>query len=191
MQIHLSTQPPDRQKHKCLFLGFFEDEKPPRGICGLMDWRLNGLISREIKQGHILGAFKEQVAIPQPERIDAELLLLFGLGSLADLSYDRIYEAAYAVMAAAGGMKLWNFAFDLPGDDRSMLSPAGVLEAMLTGFFDCLSEDISRLTLTNICLVTSPENLREVAEGIKRFNENVRHLGSVDFSAVQAHLAGY
>lgn len=191
MQITLSTQPPDRQKHKCLVLGFFDDEKPPRGICGLMDWRLNSLISREIKQGHIRGEFKEQVAIPWPERIDAEMLFLFGLGDLADLSYDRIYEAAYAVMTAAGRMKLWNFAFDLPGDGRSMLSPAGVLEAMLTGFFDCLSEDISRLTHTNICLVTSPQNLQEVALGMKRFNENVRHLGSVDFSALQAHLAGY
>ena len=189
MQITLSTQPPDRQKHKCLVLCFFDDEKPPRGICGLMDWRLNSLISREIKQGHIRGEFKEQVAIPQPERIDAELLLLFGLGSLADLSYDRIYEAAYAVMAAAGRMKLWEFSFDLPGDGRSALAPAAVLEAMLTGFFDGLSEDIARLTHTKVCLVASPGNLEEIAEGLKRFNENVKHMGSVDFSLLQSHLA--
>ena len=120
-----------------------------------------------------------------------ELLFLFGLGSLADLSYERIYEAAYAVMTAAGKMKLWDFSFDLPGDGRSMLSAAGVLEATLTGFFDCLSEDIARLPHTNVCLVTSPQNLKEVALGMKRFNENVRHLGSGDFSALQAHLAGY
>ncbi|MDD3249258.1 MAG: hypothetical protein GX874_02270 [Smithella sp.] len=191
MQITLSTQSPDRQKHKCLVLGFFDDEKPPRGICGLIDWRLNSLISREIKRGHIRGEFREQVAIPWPERIDAELLFLFGLGSLADLSYDRIYEAAYAVMAAAGKMKVWDFTFDLPGAGRSMLSPAGLLEAMLTGFFDCLSQDIGRLTHTNICLAASPQNLKEVALGMKRFNENVRHLGSVDLSALQAHLSGY
>jgi len=58
-------------------------------------------------------------------------------------------------------------------------------------YFDCLSEDISRLTHTNFCLVTSSQNLQEVALGMKRFNENVRHLGSVDFSALQARLAGY
>jgi len=28
-------------------LGVFADEKPPRGIGGFIDWRLNGMISRE------------------------------------------------------------------------------------------------------------------------------------------------
>ncbi|HPC86236.1 MAG TPA: hypothetical protein P5238_06435 [Smithellaceae bacterium] len=189
MQILLSTQPPDRQNHKCLVLGFFKDEKPPRGICGLVDWRLNSLISKEIKKGHIRGDFREQVAIPRPERINAEMLFLFGLGPLADLSYDRIYDAARQMMTAAGRMKLWEFAFDLPGNGRSALSPAIVLEAMLTGFFDSLSEDIARLTHTKVCLVASPANLKEIADGLKRFNEHVKHMGSVDFSELEAHLA--
>ncbi len=60
-------------------LGIFEDEKPPRGIGGLIDWRLNGMLSREIKNGRIGGGFREKVVIPFPERIGSEILLLFGL----------------------------------------------------------------------------------------------------------------
>jgi len=188
MQLNLSTQPPDRQRHKCLVLGFFSDEKPPRGICGKMDWRLNGLISREIKQGHLSGEFKEKVAIPWPERIGSDLLFLFGLGCLADVSYDRIYTAAYEIAGAIDAMKLRDFAFDLPGEGRSDLTAAGILEAMITGYFDFFSDDVSKLASVQPCLVISPERLKDVREGIAQFHKNVRHLGSVDFSALEPHL---
>lgn len=189
MKLNLTTQPPDQQRHKCLVLGFFSDEKPPRGICGFVDWRLNGLISREIKKGHISGEFKEKVAVPWPERLNCELLLLFGMGNLADLSYDRIYDAGFEIAAAVSKMKLWDFAFDLSGEGRAILSSASMLEAMITGFFDYLSEDISILTNMNVCLVTLPENLKDVALGIRQFNKNVRHLGSVDCSEMEPHFS--
>ena len=187
MQLSLSTHPPDQQRHRCLVLGFFSDERPPRGICGLMDWCLNGIISREIKQGHLSGEFKEKVAIPYPERIGAELLFLFGLGNLADLSYDRIYTAAYEIAGAIDAMKLREFAFDLPGDGRSELNTAGTLEAMMTGFFDFLSDDVSKLANVSICLLTSSERLAGVEQGIAQFHKNVRHMGLVDFSALEPH----
>src|SRR5664280_2101122 len=97
MQITLSTEAPDLPKYKCLVLGIFSDEKPPRGICGFIDWRLNGFISREIKQGRITGELMEKVAIPFPQRIGAEILILFGLGNLSEINYDRIYSAAYSI----------------------------------------------------------------------------------------------
>lgn len=188
MKLNLSTHPPDREKHKCLVLGFFTDERPPRGLCGLIDWRLNGMISREIKQAHIHGEFREKVAIPGPERMHSDLLILFGWGNVADLSYSRVYDAAYEMAGAIDAMKLRDFSFDLPGEGRTALTSAGILEAMVTGFFDFLSEDISKLTGMNVCLVTSPERLKDVADGILRFHKNVRHLGSVDFSALEPHF---
>ncbi|MEN6469078.1 MAG: M17 family peptidase N-terminal domain-containing protein [Smithella sp.] len=188
MQLNLTTHPPDRQRHKCLALGFFSDEKPPRGICGLMDWRLNGMISQEIKRGRVTGEFKEKVAIPHPDRVHSDVLFLFGLGHIDDLSYDRIYTAAYEMVATVDKMKIRDFAFDLPGEGRSGLTTAGVLEAMITGFFDCLSEDVSKLASMNMCLVTSPERLKDVAAGVAQFHKNVRHQGSVDFSALEPHF---
>jgi len=188
MQLNLSTHPPDRQRHKCLVLGYFSDEKPPRGICGLIDWRLNGMISREIRQGHLNGEFKEKVIIPCPERISSDFLFLFGLGCLSDITYDRIYNAAYEIAGAVDKMKFRDFAFDLPGEGRSELTTAGILETMITGFFDCLSEDIQKLAAMNICLVTSSDRLKEVACGVTQFHKNVKHLGSVDFSALSPHF---
>ena len=125
MQITLSTEAPDLPKHKCLVLGIFSDEKPPRGICGFIDWRLNGMISREIKQGRITGDFMEKILIPFPRRIGTEMLFLFGLGKLSDTNHDRIYTAAHHIARTVNTMLINNFSFDLPGEGRSDLSTAG------------------------------------------------------------------
>jgi hypothetical protein len=184
MQITLSTDAPDLPKHKCLVLGIFSDEKPPRGICGFIDWRLNGMISREIKQGRITGDFMEKIIIPFPRRIGTEILFLFGLGKLSENNYDRIYTAAHHIASTVDTMLINNFAFDLPGVGRSDLAIAGTTEAMVTGFFDFLSEDVTKLSTKACCIVTSPSYVNDVSLGIKNFKTNVRDLGSVDISAL-------
>lgn len=189
MKLRLTTDPPDRKEHECLVLGFFSDERPPRGYCGLVDWRLNGMISREIRQAHIGGEFLEKVAIPKPARINAQMLILFGCGSLAGLSYDSVYDAAYEMAGAVYALKLSDFSFDLPGEGRTVLTSAGMFEAMVAGFFDFLSGDVARLDAMNICLMTAKERLQEVADGISRFHKNIRHHGAVDFSAMEPHFS--
>ena len=182
MQLNLSTENPDLPKHKCLALGVFADERPPRGICGFIDWRLNGLISREIFQGRIGGAFEEKIIIPFPGRIGAEMLLLFGLGSVSDITYDKIYNAAYGVAHAVDGMSIQNFAFDLYGEGRPNLVVPNIVEAMVTGVFDFLSSDIQKVSAVSAGIITSPARLNEVYQGIRQFKTNVNDKGAVDFS---------
>jgi hypothetical protein len=184
MQITLSTDAPDLPKHKCLVLGIFSDEKPPRGICGFIDWRLNGMISREIKQGKITGDFMEKILMPFPQRIGTEMLFLFGMGKLSDTNYDRVYTAAHHIARTVDTMLINNFSFDLPGEGRSDLNTAGTVETMITGFFDFLSEDVNKLSTKSCCIVTAPANIKEISLGIKNFKTNVRDLGSVDISAL-------
>jgi len=189
MQVTLSTEAPDLPAHKCLALGIFSDEKPPRGVCGFIDWRLNGFISREIKQGRILGRFGEKVIIPFPGRIHTEILLLFGLGALAESNYDRIYASAYSIVQAVDRMKLTGFAFDLPGDNRSSLTTAGIVETMITGFFDYLSKDVEKLAGMTSCIVTSADNAKKIALGIQNFKSRVKDMGSIDAGALEGSFA--
>jgi len=182
MKLHLSTEPPDVPKHKCLALGIFVDEKPPRGICGFIDWRLNGLISREIKREKISGEFAEKAILPFPQRIGAEYLLLFGMGKLARFNAEKIHDAAYQLVAAVDGMLMDEFAFELPGENRISLDTAGIVEAMVTGFFDYLSQHTEKLRKMTSCLVTSPAQVKDVSTGIKNFKANVKDLGTVKVS---------
>ncbi len=185
MQVILSTESPDLPAHKCLALGIFSDEKPPRGICGFIDWRLNGFISREMKDGRIRGEFQEKVIIPFPGRISTEIILLCGMGTLAEFNYERIYTSAYDIASTVDGMLLNNFAFDLPGENRSSLTTAGIVETMITGFFDYFSTNIEKLAIATPCIVTSTANLVEISTGIKHFKSNVKDMDSVDVSALE------
>jgi len=189
MQVTLSTESPDLPAHKCLALGIFSDEKPPRGICGFLDWRLNGFISREMKQGRISGEFREKVIIPFPERISTEILFLFGLGLLSEFNYDRVYTSAYHIVEAVDGMQLADFAFDLQGENRSSLALAGIVEAMMAGFFDYLSKDLEKLANMNARIVTSAAIVKEISTGIQHFKTRVKDMGSVDVSALENRFA--
>jgi hypothetical protein len=189
MQVILSTESPDLPAHKCLALGIFSDEKPPRGICGFLDWRLNGFISREMKQGRISGEFGEKVIIPFPERISTKNLFLFGLGPLSEFNYDRIYTSAYSIVEAVDGMQLADFAFDLQGENRCSLDLAGIAEAMMTGFFDYLSKDVEKLANMTARIVTSAANAKEISTGIQHFKTSVKDMGSVDASTLENSFA--
>lgn len=57
MKIKITTASPDALNHDTLILGFFSDERPPRGYCGLVDWRLNGIISTEIARERFRDSF--------------------------------------------------------------------------------------------------------------------------------------
>lgn len=188
MQLNISTENPDLPKHECLVLGLFADEKPPRGTTGFIDWRLNGMISREIKQGRISGAFEEKTVIPFPQRIGAEILLLLGLGNTADINYDKIYNTAYIMAETVYGMSRHSFAFEICGENRTGLVTANIVEAMITGVFDFISADIEKIINMSCCIITSPAYLRDVSLGIQQFKTNVNDKGSVDISALENNL---
>ena len=189
MQVILSTESPDLPGHKCLALGIFSDERPPRGICGFIDWRLNGFISGEMKQGRISGKFMEKIVIPFPGRMGTEILFLFGLGPVAKFNYKRIYTSAYQIAGAVDDMLLNDFAFDLHGENRSALTTAGIVETMITGFFDYFSKDIEKLANITPCIVTSPASVKEISTGIQHFKANVKDMDSVDISALENSFA--
>lgn len=189
MRLNLSTENPDLPKNKCLALGIFADERPPRGICGFIDWRLNGMISKEIMQGRIGGEFKEKIIIPFLPRIGSEILLLFGLGNVSDINYDKIYNASYLVTQTVDGMALDSFAFDLYGEGRLGLVTSNIMEAAVTGIFDFLSSDVEKLSRMKTCAVTSSANLQAVSQGIRQFKTNVDDRGSVDISSLEEGFA--
>jgi hypothetical protein len=147
------------------------------------------MISSEIKQGRISGEFKEKIVIPFPQRIGADMLLLFGLGNTHDVNYDKIYNAAYLIAETIEGMSLNSFAFEICGEGRSSLVTSNIVEAMVTGFFDSLSADIEKIANMSACIVTSPARLQEVSLGIQQFKSNVEDKGSVVFGESENSFA--
>lgn len=62
---------------------FHQNERPLHGLSGLLDWRLQGAISRQLGAGSLLGKQGECVYIPHTRHGITYHLLLIGAGTSA------------------------------------------------------------------------------------------------------------
>jgi hypothetical protein len=177
MKIKISTASPDNLNRDTLVLGFFSDERPPRGYCGLVDWRLNGMISTEIARGRVAGDFLEKLLYAFPKRIRISRMLLFGLGALSELTYDRLYDSGYEMARTVSGIRANDLAVPIPAAGRGSLKLSGMAEAMITGLFDgfsCKPEEIPFLYLE---IPAKADHADEIRAGLDRFRQRVGAAG--------------
>ena len=177
MKIKITTASPDALNHDTLILGFFSDERPPRGYCGLVDWRLNGMISNAIAGGRISGIFLEKLACAFPERIRVSRLLLFGLGALSELTYDKLYNAGYEMARTVIGIGATDLALPVPAAGRGPLNLDGMTEALLTGIFDGFERAPEKLPTVILEIPGEPDHTRDTRRGVDLFRQ---HAGGAD-----------
>lgn len=176
MKIKISTASPDGLNRDTLILGFFSDERPPRGYCGLVDWRLNGMISAELAGGRVSGDFMEKLLYAFPKRIRVSRLLLFGMGSWPELTYDRLYNAGYEMARTASGIQADDVALPMPAADRGLKLPE-MTEAMITGVFDGLSGKPGALSSLCLEIPAKATQTDAIRAGLILFQ---RRVGAVD-----------
>jgi hypothetical protein len=177
MKIKISTASPDLLTHETLILGFFSDERPPRGYCGLVDWRLNGMISAGIAEGRISGSYLEKTACAFPGRIRISRLLLFGLGAVSDLTYDKLYNAGFEMAQTVNGIGATDLAIPIPYTGHGPLKLAGITEAMITGFFDGYASEPLKLMDLNLEIPAKSEYTSDIHTGLERFRKHAGTAG--------------
>lgn len=172
MAIKISTETLDELDCEGLVLSFFADERPPRGLCGFADWRLNGAISRYIKEGRITGAYLEKVLIPSRQRIPSPKILLIGLGKSSEITYDQLYTAGYTISETIAGMGWRELVLDIPTGGRCPLQVPIMTEAVITGYADFCSEAPARFPAHVTGILAGPSCLEDVMQGLARFRKN-------------------
>jgi len=173
MKIRITTASPDELHHDTLILGVFSDERPPRGYGGWVDWRLNGIISTEIARGMISGRFPDKLLFAYPQRIRVSRLLLFGMGLLAELTYDHLYNTGYEMARTLSGIQPTDMALPIPAAGRGSLKLPEMTDAMVTGLFDGFAlkaEELPTLRLDIPARVTQTE---EIMKGLTLFRRRV------------------
>ncbi|HET6461306.1 MAG TPA: M17 family peptidase N-terminal domain-containing protein [Syntrophales bacterium] len=180
MRIKITTESLDTLSREGLALGFFTDERPPRGHCGFVDWRLNGIISRELARGHISAAFMEKVIISSSPRIPASKILLLGMGLLAELTDDKLYQAGYHLSETMDGILCHDFAFSLPGAGRCHLPVSAITESIIRGCFDFLSKDIEKWATSSTTILAGESYLEDVVSGLNNFSIKARDISIID-----------
>ncbi len=182
MKITISTASPDSLARETLVLGFFSDERPPKGYCGLVDWRLNGMISAEIAAGRISGSFLEKVACAFPGRIRVSRLLLIGMGALTDLTYDGLYNAGFEIARTASGIGATDLALPMPAAGRGPLKLPEMTEAFLTGIFDGCAQDAGRRSALGLEIPVKADQTFAVLQGLELFR---KHAGAAEIEILE------
>jgi len=140
MEVILSTRPADVQECEVLVTGFFEDERPLRGACGWVDWRLNGLLSRCLIEKRLAGVWKETTLIPSQGRIFSPLILVVGLGKVKEYSYPRLRELFPYLLRTVRRLNVSRICFSLPEDAERLVEAGKLAEVLMEGIADSLSE---------------------------------------------------
>ncbi|MBI5549276.1 MAG: peptidase M17 [Deltaproteobacteria bacterium] len=68
----------------CLFI--LEDERPLRGLAGLLDWRLCGGLSRILMEGRFVGASGDALLFPARGPVPVNRIFSFGVGRRSGLT---------------------------------------------------------------------------------------------------------
>ncbi len=172
MDIILSSDGIDELECEVLVTGFFEDERPLRGTSGWIDWRLNGLLSRLVKEKKITGQWKETTLIPSQGRIPSKLILLFGLGRTQEYSSFRLRELSPYLVNKIKNLKASRIGFSFPSGETYNLDSGKVAALLIEGIADCLHgehdpADEQWVRALDLFLLEDETRLRELLLGLR------------------------
>ena len=81
---------------------FFEDVRPLAGPAGLLDWRLDGQLTKMLVAGKVVGAAGEQVVLQNNGKLRADWALFVGGGKWHGLCRETYAALIKHILNAAG-----------------------------------------------------------------------------------------
>ena len=123
-QLEVVNLPADRIPGEVLVVPLFEDQRPLGGPVAVVDWRLDGALTRMILGGELSGRHGEVLAMPANAKFAAPWVMITGCGRWRTLD-DRGYPALVArllKLAVRAGIR--ELALCLPPGDG--VAPADV-----------------------------------------------------------------
>jgi hypothetical protein len=97
-----------------LITTYFQDLGSPKGPTGMIDWRLNGFLSRNIVDKRITGAKGEITLIPLNQKFFTHKMLLLGLGKWRDYTVSELRSVLPGLQKAVMDLKPQHACFCIP-----------------------------------------------------------------------------
>jgi hypothetical protein len=108
-----------------------EGERPPKGVAGLIDWRLVGRISRLVASGFVSGVLGETLLVPGRPKLPFDKILFFGVGSTRDFSESVFRSVVERVLTTLEGLKARTAVVELPGRHFDGITPERAADILL------------------------------------------------------------
>lgn len=155
---------------EALLCGVFAGERPPRGVAGLVNWRLAGRVDRLVESGFLTGDLGEVMLLPGRPSVAADKVLLFGLGPRETFDEGVFDAVVRRQLRALVDLCARSAVVELPGRHDDALSPESSADRFLAaaaehdGAFDAFT------------LVERPQAQRRVTQHMIEQRRRVRRL---------------
>ena len=146
-----------------------EQERPPHGVAGLVDWRLAGRISRLMEEGIVTGELGEVVLVPGKPKLPFDKVLLFGVGPERELDERVFRHVVEKMLATLEGLCARSAVVQLPGRASDLIEPERAADVLL----ECAGGRPEHDVWT---LVEPPEAQRSVTQHMVQERRRVREL---------------
>jgi hypothetical protein len=120
----------------------FQDERPMRGLAGLLDWRLAGRLSVLAKNDFLTGAEGEIVLVPGRPYVRFEKILVLGIGPRATFDDAVVRRVLGKLVSALDGLKVRRALVEVPGRPSGKLEPARAAELLLECAESALEDEV-------------------------------------------------
>ncbi len=111
----------------------WSDQRPMRGLAGLLDWRLGGRLSSLLKSGFLTGAKGEALLVPGKPHVPFEKVLVVGLGARAAFDDASFREARGRMALALERLRVRRCVIELPGRASDAIDPERAMVLTLEG----------------------------------------------------------
>jgi hypothetical protein len=135
----------------------WSDQRPMRGVAGLLDWRLAGALSRLARKGFLAGELGELLFVPGRPRLRFEKVLVFGLGARSGFGEGTFREVLAHLLRALEGLRVRRAVVELPGRAERLVEAERARELVLESLGGSEENDVW-------WLVEPPEAQRRMAE---------------------------
>jgi len=156
---------------EALSFGIYLDERPLRGLAGLVDWRLCGRLSDLIVRGRFDGECGERLLVPSHGRLAFEKIFVHGLGPREGVGVDRAKDVVDTMLTTLARADARSSVLVLPG--AGLPFHTQVMSHLLE-----VAENYPELD--EICLVETTEDQRALTSMVEGQRRRVRALASRD-----------
>ncbi len=119
----------------------WSDERPMRGLAGLLDWRLAGRVSRLARQKFVKGELGEVLCMQGRPRLPFDKVLLLGAGKREAFDAAACRHVTGVLLRTLEGLHVKRAVVELPGRAGDRIAPEIAAEIALESARDSEAHD--------------------------------------------------
>lgn len=139
----------DRLAGELVVCSAFDDDKPPSGVAGLVDWRLGGRLSRLMLEGFVDTTEGALLLLPGRPRVPFDKIVVAGLGARASFDEARFVRVLDLLLRALGDLQVRRLTIDLPGRHRGAIDAARAVQLLGARAADSSAHDLEAITIVD------------------------------------------